>query len=91
MDFSEDAKKIVLKTLQGMRQLREDTVETVAGEVGADTECAERVFLMTGKFEVAAAENTEALVTGLSCGFGYLAGGFNSDYPVFRCRAALCT
>jgi VIT1/CCC1 family predicted Fe2+/Mn2+ transporter len=82
MESADDTDKIVRKSLQSMYQLTEETAKKVAGEL-QETPSAMKEFLMTNKFEATGVEKYEALIAGVSCGFGYLAGGFVPIIPYF--------
>jgi VIT1/CCC1 family predicted Fe2+/Mn2+ transporter len=82
LESAEDTQKVVKKSLQNMYQLREDTASKVAAEL-QETPRALKEFLMTNRFEATGVEKYEAIITGVSCGLGYLAGGFFPIIPYF--------
>ena len=85
MQSADDTNKIVRKSLQSMYQLTEETAKKVAGEM-QETPSAMKEILMTNKFEATGVEKYEALIAGVSCGIGYLAGGFIPIIPYFAVK-----
>jgi VIT1/CCC1 family predicted Fe2+/Mn2+ transporter len=82
LESPDDTDKIVRKSLQNMYRLTEKTASKVASELH-ETPSALKEFLMTNKFEATGVERYEAIIAGVSCGLGYLVGGFIPIIPYF--------